>query len=146
MWQSATEIEVVQNCFVAEWLMMMMSVSARTTTEEMISRVRSVHIFTSVWCRILTPPEVTSKLHEWMDTFQINPEAICADMAFHILMTCMLSNDCTIQTHFRQDRILLAHIELTWVYDCSRSFSQQSRIQPPKIWTGPLWRGSLLSN
>ena len=65
---------MVQNCFVAEWLvMMMMSVSARTTTEEMISRVRSVHIFTSVWCRILTPPEVTSKLHEWMDTFQINP-------------------------------------------------------------------------
>ena len=27
--------------------------------------------------------EVIAKLHEWMDTFQMNPKAICADMAFH---------------------------------------------------------------
>ena len=26
---------------------------------------------------------ITSKLHEWMDTFQMNPEAICAEIAFH---------------------------------------------------------------
>ena len=26
---------------------------------------------------------VISKRHEWMDTFQMNPKAICADMAFH---------------------------------------------------------------
>ena len=27
--------------------------------------------------------EVISKVHEWMDTFQMNPEAICAGIAFH---------------------------------------------------------------
>ena len=27
--------------------------------------------------------EVISKLHVWVDTFQMNPKAICADMAFH---------------------------------------------------------------
>ena len=83
MWQSATEIHAVQSCFVAEWLMMMMSESARTTTKEMISPVMSVHMFASVWCRILTPSEVISNLHAWMDIFQMNPKAICADMAFH---------------------------------------------------------------
>ena len=30
-----------------------------------------------------SPSEVISKLHEWMDTFQMNPKAICADMACH---------------------------------------------------------------
>ena len=30
-----------------------------------------------------SPAEAISKLHEWMDTVQMNPEAICADMAFH---------------------------------------------------------------
>ena len=30
-----------------------------------------------------SPSEVTSKLHEWMGTFQMNPKAICAEMAFH---------------------------------------------------------------
>ena len=34
-------------------------------------------------CKSTTPSEVMSKLHEWMDTFQVNPKAICADMAFH---------------------------------------------------------------
>ena len=32
-----------------------------------------------------SPSEVIAKLHEWMDTFQMNPKAICADMAFHQL-------------------------------------------------------------
>ena len=34
-------------------------------------------------CKRTSPPEVISKLHEWMDTFQMNPKAICADLAFH---------------------------------------------------------------
>ena len=34
-------------------------------------------------CKSTSPSEVISKLHEWMDTFQVNPKAICADMAFH---------------------------------------------------------------
>ena len=34
-------------------------------------------------CKSTSPSETISKLHEWMDTFQMNPKAICADMAFH---------------------------------------------------------------
>ena len=34
-------------------------------------------------CKSTSPSEVIAKLHKWMDTFQINPKAICADMAFH---------------------------------------------------------------
>ena len=34
-------------------------------------------------CKSTSPSEVISKLHELMDTFQMNPKAICADMAFH---------------------------------------------------------------
>ena len=34
-------------------------------------------------CKSTSPSEVTAKLHEWMDTFQMNLMAICADMAFH---------------------------------------------------------------
>ena len=34
-------------------------------------------------CKSTSPSEVIAKLHEWMDTFQMNPKAICADMAFH---------------------------------------------------------------
>ena len=34
-------------------------------------------------CKSTSPTEVISKLHECMDTFQITPKAICADMAFH---------------------------------------------------------------
>ena len=34
-------------------------------------------------CKSTSPSEVISKPHEWMDTFQMNPKAICADMAFH---------------------------------------------------------------
>ena len=34
-------------------------------------------------CKSTSPSKATSKLHEWMDTFQMNPKAICADMAFH---------------------------------------------------------------
>ena len=33
-------------------------------------------------CKTTSPSEVISKLHEWIDT-QMNPKAICADMAFH---------------------------------------------------------------
>ena len=34
-------------------------------------------------CKSTSPSEVMSKLHEWMDTCQVNPEEICADMASH---------------------------------------------------------------
>ena len=34
-------------------------------------------------CKSTSPSEVISKLHELLDTFQMNPKAICADMAFH---------------------------------------------------------------
>ena len=34
-------------------------------------------------CQSTSPSEVISKLHEWMDTFPMNPKAICADMASH---------------------------------------------------------------
>ena len=34
-------------------------------------------------CKSSSPSKVISKLHEWMDTFQMNLKAICADMAFH---------------------------------------------------------------
>ena len=34
-------------------------------------------------CKSTFPSEVIAEVHEWMDTFQMNPKAICADMAFH---------------------------------------------------------------
>ena len=34
-------------------------------------------------CKSTSPSEVISQLHECMDTFQVNPKAICSDMAFH---------------------------------------------------------------
>ena len=34
-------------------------------------------------CENTSPSEVISKLHEWMDTCQMNPKAICADLTFH---------------------------------------------------------------
>ena len=40
------------------------------------------HLTAFPW-KSTSPSEALSKLHEWMDTFQMNPKAICADMAFH---------------------------------------------------------------
>ena len=34
-------------------------------------------------CKSTSPSEVITELHEWMDTFQMNPKTICADTAFH---------------------------------------------------------------
>ena len=34
-------------------------------------------------CKCTSQSEVIAKLHEWTDTFQMNPKAIFADMAFH---------------------------------------------------------------
>ena len=34
-------------------------------------------------CKSTSTAEVIAELHEWMNTFQMNPKAICADMAFH---------------------------------------------------------------
>ena len=61
-----------------------------------------------------------------------------------ILMTCRHSIDCIMRRDFKLDRIRLGQIELRWVYDCSKSFSQHSWIQPLKIWTRPLCRRSHL--
>ena len=36
-------------------------------------------------CKSTSPSEVISNLHDWMDTFQTNPKAICTDMAFYHL-------------------------------------------------------------
>ena len=38
---------------------------------------------TAFSCESNSPSGVISKLHEWMDTFYMNPKAICAEMAFH---------------------------------------------------------------
>ena len=34
-------------------------------------------------CKSTSTSEVIAKVREWMDTFQMNPKAICADLAFH---------------------------------------------------------------
>ena len=34
-------------------------------------------------CMSVSASEVIQKLHEWMDTYQCTPKAVCADMAFH---------------------------------------------------------------
>ena len=34
-------------------------------------------------CKSTSTSEAYAKLHEWMDTFQMNPKAICDDVAFH---------------------------------------------------------------
>ena len=34
-------------------------------------------------CKSTSTSEVIAKIHEWMDLFQMNPKAICADVAFH---------------------------------------------------------------
>ena len=44
---------------------------------------RATSHLTASPCESTSPSEVTAKLHEWMDTFQMNPKAICADMAIH---------------------------------------------------------------
>ena len=41
------------------------------------------HILTAYPCKSTSPSKVISRIHEWMDTFQMNPMAICAGMAFH---------------------------------------------------------------
>ena len=76
-----------------------------------------------------------------MDTFQMNPKAICADMAFfnpHMQAFDRMHNV------KRLDSTLHGQTELRWVYDCSKSFSWYSWIQHPKSWTRPLWHKSLL--
>ena len=36
-------------------------------------------------CKSTSTSEAISKFHEWMDTFQMTPKGICADMAYHHL-------------------------------------------------------------
>ena len=40
-------------------------------------------LLTAYPCKSTSASEVIAKIREWMDTFQMNPKAICADMAFH---------------------------------------------------------------
>ena len=53
-----------------------------------------------------------------------------------ILMTCKHAIECTIIKRLPTGpHTPWPQIELKWVSDCSRSFSRQSWIQPPKFWT-----------
>ena len=47
------------------------------------SRIAATSHLTAYPRKRTIPSEVTTELHEWMDTFQMNPKAICADIAFH---------------------------------------------------------------
>ena len=62
--------------------------------------------------------EVFAKLHEWMDTFQMNPKAIFASMAFHhpddMQAFYRMHN---VKRSLRQDRTHLGQIELKSVSD-----------------------------
>ena len=91
-------------------------------------------------CKSTSPSEVLAKLHDWMDTFQMNPKAICAEMAFH-------------QPHDMQAFYQMHHVKRVptgphtpWRKGVrsSRSFSWHSWTQPPKTWTRQLWHRSLL--
>ena len=100
--------------------------------------------FTVCQCQSTSPSEVISELHEWMDTFQMNPRAICADRPFHhphdTQAFCRMHN---LKRHFQQDRTLFGQIEVRLVYDCSRSFFQHSWILPRKKWNRPRHRSLL---
>ena len=41
------------------------------------------HLTVCCPCKSTSSSEVIAELHEWMDTFQVTPKAICADVAFH---------------------------------------------------------------
>ena len=93
-------------------------------------------------CKSTSTSEVIAKLHECMDTFQMNPKTICVDMT--------LLNPRDMQTLYRMHnvkRIPTGHIhhgrtEQRWVQDCSRSFSWHSWTPLQRIWTRPLWHRS----
>ena len=97
-------------------------------------------------CKSNSLSEAISKLHQWMDTFQMNLKAICADMAFHQPHEKQAFNRMHHVKRFPRDRILHGQTELRWVYGCSRSFSLHLWIQLPRTWTRPLWHTSLLSS
>ena len=94
-------------------------------------------------CKSTSPSEVIDKVHEWMDTFQMNPKAICADMAFHqphdmqVFKTAMQSAAMGVNSRISLSslqtgpQILHGPTELKCVYDCSRNCSWHSWIQPP---------------
>ena len=91
-------------------------------------------------CKSTSSSEVISKLHEWMDTFQMNPKAICADMACHHPHYMQAFDG----MHNMKRPPLPGQIELRWVFDYSRSFSVHLWIQPRKIRTRPLYLKSHL--
>ena len=93
-------------------------------------------------CKCTSTSEVIAELHEWMDTFQTNPKAICAGMAFH--------NPHDMQAFYRMHTVkrIPTRTHTPWPnraemgYDCSRNFSWHSWTQLQRIWTRP--RRSLL--
>ena len=95
-------------------------------------------------CKSTSPSEVIDKVHQWMDTFQMNPKGICSDMAFH------QPHDMQVFCRMQRVKRLPTGPRTPWpnraemVFDCSRNFSGHSWIQPPKTWTRPLWHISPL--
>ena len=94
-------------------------------------------------CRSTSPQEVLAKLHEWMDTFQMNPKAIYAHMAFH--------HPHDMQAFYRMHNVKRTPTgpHTPWPNRAEmgvRLFKNFfcSWIQPPKTWTRPLWHKSLL--
>ena len=68
-------------------------------------------------CKSTSPSEVIAKIHEWMDTFQMNPNAICADKAFP--PTSRLAGiPPNAQCEETSDRTAHTMAEQRWVCDC----------------------------
>ena len=70
-------------------------------------------------CKSTSPSEVIAKLHEWMDTFQMNPKAICADMAFHQPPDMQAFHRMHNVTRLPTGPHTPWQTELRWVSDCS---------------------------
>ena len=65
--------------FVDQW-----STKIRDTTFEFLIVLDGTTSHLTVYpCKSTSPSQVFSRLNEWMDTFQMNPKAMCADMALH---------------------------------------------------------------
>ena len=87
---------------------------------------------TAYLCKSIFPSDVISKLHEWMNTFQMKPKVICADMAVH--------HPQDTQAFFLTHNVkgLPTNPHTPWPHRDEmgvrsfRNFSQHSWMQPPK--------------
>ena len=68
----------------SSWIMVWQKLSIKPLDFWIVMDGAASHL-TSYPFKSTSPSEVISKLHEWVDAFQMNPEAICADVAFHHL-------------------------------------------------------------